>query len=105
MGFAVVAEEVRNLAQRSAQAAKDTAAIIESNIHLSEQGVDVSKHVNNSLIEINTQAQKVSELLDEVAAASQEQAQGINQINKAITQMEQVVQSNASTAEESASAC
>jgi methyl-accepting chemotaxis protein len=104
MGFAVVAEEVRNLAQRSAQAAKDTAGIIESNIHLSEQGVEVSKHVNESLLEINTQSQKVSELLDEVAAASQEQAQGIAQINKAISQMEQVVQSNAATAEESASA-
>jgi methyl-accepting chemotaxis protein len=104
MGFAVVAEEVRNLAQRSAQAAKDTAAIIESNIQLSEQGVSVSKNVNESLVEINEQAQKVSELLDEVAAASQEQAQGIAQINKAISQMEQVVQSNASTAEESASA-
>lgn len=104
MGFAVVAEEVRNLAQRSAQAAKDTAVIIESNIHLSEQGVEVSKNVNVSLIEIDTQAQKVSELLDEVAAASQEQAQGLAQINKAISQMEQVVQSNASTAEESASA-
>ncbi|HSA07063.1 MAG TPA: methyl-accepting chemotaxis protein [Candidatus Gastranaerophilales bacterium] len=103
-GFAVVAEEVRNLAQRSAQAAKDTAVIIESNINLSQEGVHVSKKVNESLTEINTQAQKVSELLDEVAAASQEQAQGIAQINKAISQMEQVVQSNASTAEESASA-
>jgi len=104
MGFAVVAEEVRNLAQRSAQAAKDTASIIESNIHLSEQGVDVSRNVNDSLVEINKQSQKVSELLDEIAAASQEQAQGIAQINKAISQMEQVVQANASTAEESASA-
>jgi len=104
MGFAVVAEEVRNLAQRSAQAAKDTATIIESNIHLSQQGVEVSRQVNESLVEINTQAQKVSELLDEVAAASQEQSQGIAQINKAISQMEQVVQANASTAEESASA-
>ncbi|OGI02646.1 MAG: hypothetical protein A2Y25_03140 [Candidatus Melainabacteria bacterium GWF2_37_15] len=103
-GFAVVAEEVRNLAQRSAQAAKDTAEIIESNIHLSEQGVSVSKNVNESLTEINNQAQKVSDLLDEISAASQEQAQGIAQINKAISQMEQVVQSNASTAEESASA-
>lgn len=103
-GFAVVAEEVRNLAQRSAQAAKDTAGIIESNIQLSVQGVDVSKQVNESLTEINTQAQKVSDLLDEVAAASQEQAQGIAQINKAISQMEQIVQENASTAEESASA-
>ncbi len=104
MGFAVVAEEVRNLAQRSAQAAKDTAAIIESNINLSEKGVEISREVNESLEEINVQAQKVSELLDEVSAASHEQAQGIAQINKAITQMEQVIQSNASTAEESASA-
>ena len=53
LGFAVVAEEVRNLAQRSAQAAKDTASIIEKNIHLSEEGVSVSKNVNESLTEIN----------------------------------------------------
>lgn len=103
-GFAVVAEEVRNLAQRSAQAAKDTAEIIENNIELSEKGADISKVVNESLADINNHSQKVSELLDEVAAASQEQSQGIEQINKAISQMEQVVQSNASTAEESASA-
>lgn len=103
-GFAVVAEEVRNLAQRSAQAAKDTAEIIENNIELSEKGADISKVVNDSLAEINTHAQKVSDLLDEVSAASQEQAQGIEQINRAISQMEQVVQENASTAEESASA-
>lgn len=104
MGFAVVADEVRNLAQRSAQAAKDTASIIESNIGLSQKGVEVSKRVNEALNEINLQAQKVNELLDEVAAASQEQSQGIMQINKAITQMEQVVQENAANAEESASA-
>ena len=101
MGFAVVAEEVRNLAQRSAQAAKDTASIIESNIELSEKGVDVSGKVNESLSDIYNEAQKVNELLDEIAAASQEQAQGIAQINKAISQMEQVVQSNAATAQES----
>lgn len=103
-GFAVVAEEVRNLAQRSAQAAKDTAGIIESNINLSEQGADASRRVDASLTEIQEQAQKVSDLLNEVSAASQEQTQGIEQINKAIVQMEQVVQENASTAEESASA-
>jgi len=102
MGFAVVAEEVRNLAQRSAQAAKDTASIIESNIELSEKGVDVSTKVNQSLAEIYEESHKVNELLDEIAAASQEQTQGIAQINKAISQMEQVVQSNAATAEESA---
>ncbi len=103
-GFAVVAEEVRNLAQRSAQAAKDTAEIIENNIELSERGVNISKGVEDALSKINIDAQKVSELLDEISAASQEQTQGIEQINKAISQMEQVVQSNASTAEESASA-
>jgi methyl-accepting chemotaxis protein len=103
MGFAVVAEEVRNLAQRCAQAAKDTAAMIEGNIELSEKGVGVSNRVNESLSEINTQAQKVNELLDEISAASQEQTQGMMQINKAISQMEQVVQENASSAEETAS--
>ena len=104
MGFAVVAEEVRNLAQRSAQAAKDTAAIIETNIELSEQGVNVAKKVGDSLSEITLQAKKVNELMDEIAAASNEQSQGISQINKAISQMEKVTQMNASNAEESASA-
>ncbi len=104
MGFAVVAEEVRNLAQRSAQAAKDTSGIIEANINLSEKGVHVAGKVNESLSEINDQAQKVSDLLDEVSTASQEQAQGISQINNAISQMEQIVQSNAASADQSASA-
>lgn len=104
MGFAVVAEEVRNLAQRSAQAAKDTSGIIETNIVMSEKGVEVSRKVKDALMEINVQAQKVSELMDEVSAASDEQSQGISQINKAITQMDQVVQENAASAEESASA-
>ncbi len=104
MGFAVVAEEVRNLAQRSAQAAKDTAAIIESNIEMSEKGVSISKMVAESLAEITLQSKKVNELMEEIAAASQEQTQGIMQINKAIVQMEQVTQQNAANAEESASA-
>ena len=103
MGFAVVAEEVRNLAQRSAQAAKDTAAIIETNIELSEKGVNVAKKVGESLSEITIQAKKVNELMDEIAAASQEQTQGIGQINKAIAQMEKVTQMSASSAEECAS--
>lgn len=104
MGFAVVAEEVRNLAQRSAQAAKETSAIIEKNLELSVQGVGVSKKVAESLDEIMTQARKVNEIMDEIAAASQEQSQGIEQINKAVNQMEQVTQSSASSAEESAAA-
>lgn len=103
-GFAVVAEEVRNLAQRSAEATKDTAKIIESNIQLSKQSVELSQEVNNDIKEIDHQALKVSELLSEIAVASKEQAQGISQINAAVSQMEQVLQANASTAEESASA-
>lgn len=103
-GFAVVAEEVRNLAQRSAEATQDTARIIESNIALSKQNVEMSKIVNENISQIDVEAQKVSELLNEISVASQEQAQGIEQIDKAIQQMEQVLQTNASTAEESASA-
>lgn len=103
-GFAVVAEEVRSLAQRSAQAAKDTTVIIESNISLSERGVDIAKAVYGSIEEIDIQSKKVSELLDEISVATNEQSQGVDQINKAISQMEIVLDSNAQTAEESASA-
>jgi methyl-accepting chemotaxis protein len=104
MGFAVVAEEVRNLAQRSAQAAKDTAAMIENNIELSDRGVNVTQRVQEALNEVTAQAKKISELMAEIAASSQEQSQGISQINSAIAQMETVVQQNAANAEESASA-
>ena len=104
LGFAVVAEEVRNLAQRSAQAAKDTAGIIESNIELSVKGADASSRVNDSLTDINNKIEKVNQLISEVAAASQEQALGVDQISTAMNQMEMVTQQNASTAEESAAA-
>ena len=104
MGFSVVAEEVRNLAQRSAQAAKDTTAIIEANITLSDKGVNASQKVHQVLSEITTRAKKVSALMDEIAAASQEQAQGVEQVSKAMSQMETVTQRNAANAEESASA-
>lgn len=103
-GFAVVAEEVRSLAQRSAQAAKDTTVIIESNINLSVNGADMAKDVQKSISEIDIQSKKVSELLDEISVATDEQAQGVDQINKAISQMEIVLSSNAQTAEESSSA-
>ncbi|HBE78554.1 MAG TPA: hypothetical protein DDW65_12385 [Firmicutes bacterium] len=104
MGFAVVAEEVRNLAQRSAQAVKETTEIIEDNMELSDKGVNGAEKVRAALNEIAVQAKKVSELMNEIAAAGQEQSQGIEQVNRAITQMETVTQRNASTAEENASA-
>jgi len=101
-GFAVVAEEVRNLAQRSAQAAKDTAVIIESNIDLSERCLHITEKVDVSLIEIVQESSKVSDLLQEISTASQEQEIGIKQINQAISQMENVLQGNAKSAQESA---
>ena len=104
MGFAVVAEEVRNLAQRSAQAVKETAAIIENNKQLSRKGFTEAEKVHEALNDITTQAKKVNDLMEEVAAASKEQSQGIVQVTKTITQMETITQQNASTAEESASA-
>lgn len=103
VGFAVVAEEIRNLAQRSAQAAEDTTTIIESNIKLSGHGVFVAEKVREALLEITTYTKKVNELMDEVAAASVEQSQGVEQITKTLSQMETITQENAANAEESAS--
>jgi methyl-accepting chemotaxis protein len=102
-GFAVVAEEVRNLAQRSAKAAQDTTEIIEKNVQLSESGVNVAQRVQEALQEINTQSNELSKLIDQINSASREQTQGISQINQAVSQMEQVTQQNAANAEETAS--
>ena len=104
MGFAVVADEVRNLAQRSAQAARETANKIQGAIVKTGQGVEISHKVSETLNEIVTKARQVDELATEVANASREQTQGITQINVAVGQMDRGVQSNAATAEESASA-
>lgn len=104
LGFAVVAEEVRALAQRSAQAARETAAKIEDSIEKSRQGVHISGKVSASLTEILDKARKVDDLIAEIATSSREQSQGIGQISIAITQMDKVTQNTAATAEESASA-
>ncbi len=102
-GFAVVAEEVRNLAQRSAKAANDTTGIIEKNIELSKEGVAVAERVRNVLNDINSESGQLNNLIDGINAASKEQSQGISQINEAMSQMEQVTQQNAANAEETAS--
>jgi methyl-accepting chemotaxis protein len=104
MGFAVVADEVRNLAQRSAQAAKDTAALIEESILRSGDGSTKLDEVAASIQAITEGAAKVKILVDEVEASSNEQAQGIEQISKSVSQMDQVTQRTAASAEESASA-
>jgi hypothetical protein len=104
LGFAVVAEEVRNLAQRSAEAAKETASKIETAIAKTSQGIEISGKVTEELHEIVAKVRQVDELSAEVATASKEQSQGILQVNLAVTEMDKVTQSNAAAAEESASA-
>jgi methyl-accepting chemotaxis protein len=103
-GFAVVAEEVRNLAKRSADAARETAEGIENSIAKSTQGVAISAKVATSLADIVAKARQVDNLVAEIASASKEQNQGIGQINTAMSQMDRVTQTTAASAEECASA-
>ncbi len=103
-GFAVVAEEVRNLAMRSAEAAKNTTEMIDESVRNSQNGVEIAQEVTNILTGVVEDVSKTSELVDEISAASNEQSQGIDQINTSMTQMDKVTQQNAANAEESASA-
>jgi methyl-accepting chemotaxis protein len=103
-GFSVVAEEVRNLARRAGEAARNTAALIEGSVKDADQGVGGASETAKALKEVTTSVQKVSELVAEITAASKEQAQGIEQVATAVTQMNQITQANAANAEESASA-
>jgi methyl-accepting chemotaxis protein len=103
-GFAVVAEEVRNLAMRSAEAAKNTANLIEEAVKNSENGVAINSEVLKNFQEITDKINKVSQVVAEIAAASDQQDQGISQVNKAVEQLNLLTQQNAANAEESASA-
>lgn len=117
-GFAVVADEVRALAQRSAQAAKDTSERIEAAVKRSELGGVASRKVSQSLGEIETSARSIEqvftgivsqvtaldEIVGQISSASKEQSQGVGEVNMAVGQMDKVTQSNAAYAEENASA-
>lgn len=103
-GFAVVAEEVRALAQRSSSAAKDTSEKIRRSRELADNGVKVSQEVRNSLETINERVGKTSTLVNEIAAASQEQSIGLREVNKAASQLDQATQANSAQAEELAAA-
>ncbi|MFY9924538.1 MAG: methyl-accepting chemotaxis protein [Opitutaceae bacterium] len=104
LGFAVVAEEVRRLAQRSAEAAKETADKISMSTDKSEQGVRISEKMANNLVAILEKTRQLDERIAEIAESSGQQNEGINQISKAVTSMDKVTQENAALADESASA-
>ena len=103
-GFAVVAGEVRNLAGRSAKAAKETAEIIEESLHKVENGLQVAENTQEAFTHILGGIIKVTDLAGEIAVASNEQAQGISQVNQGLSQIDQVTQQNTAHAEETAAA-
>ena len=103
-GFAVVAAEVRNLAGRSATAAKEIKALVQDSVQKVQEGSALVNQSGQQLDEIVSSVKKVADIISEISAASQEQAVGIEQVNKAITQMDQITQQNAALVEETAAA-
>ncbi|CAE6776092.1 methyl-accepting chemotaxis protein [Nitrospira defluvii] len=103
-GFAVVAAEVRNLAQRSATAAKEIKGLINESIQRVSDGSELVNQSGKTLEEIVSSVKRVTDIIAEITAASQEQAQGIDQVNKAIMQMDETTQQNAALVEETTSA-
>ncbi|MCO6438231.1 MAG: DUF3365 domain-containing protein [Phycisphaerae bacterium] len=103
-GFAVVAGEVRNLALRAAQAARETTTLIDASVQNAKQGTAVASAVGESLTTISSDVARIADLLDAINRGSREQASGVEQINTAVSQMNGVTQQNAAGAEESAAA-
>jgi len=103
-GFAVVASEVRNLAQRSAAAAKEIKGLIQDSVAKVDEGTKLANQSGETLEDIVLSVKKVSDIISEIAAARQEQSSGIDQVNKAVTQMDEMTQQNAALVEEAATA-
>ena len=103
-GFAVVAAEVRNLAQRSADAAKEIKTLIGDSVNRVEEGSQQVAQAGKTMDEIVDSVRRVTDIMAEITSASQEQNQGIDQINQAVTQMDQVTQQNAALVEQAAAA-
>ncbi|PXW18368.1 methyl-accepting chemotaxis protein [Paraburkholderia caballeronis] len=103
-GFAVVAGEVRSLAQRSAAAAKEIKSLIGASVERVSNGTELVGRAGATMTQINDAVQRVTAIMDEIAAASGQQSEGIDQVNKAVTQMDEVTQQNAALVEEAAAA-
>jgi methyl-accepting chemotaxis protein len=103
-GFAVVASEVRNLAQRSASAAKDIKGLIDDSVQKVERGSELVDKAGQTMSEIVTSISRVTQIMTQISHASEEQSLGIAQVNDAITQMDQVTQQNAALVEQAAAA-
>ncbi|MFY1868144.1 methyl-accepting chemotaxis protein [Achromobacter xylosoxidans] len=103
-GFAVVAGEVRSLAQRSAQAAREVKTLIEASVSKVAEGAGHAENAGTTMQEVVASVKRVTDIMGEIAAASQEQASGIEQVNRAVSQMDEVTQQNAALVEEAAAA-
>ena len=103
-GFAVVADEVRSLAQRCASAAKDTTELVSESMERSTRGADKMKQVVQNMQTVTLESARIRELVEEINTGSREQSRGVDQIDKAISEMEQVTQSSAAQAEQGAAA-
>jgi len=103
-GFAVVAGEVRSLAQRSAQAAKEIKLLIEDSVSKVDAGSQLVERAGSTMQEIVASVRRVTDIMGEISAASEEQASGIEQVNRAVVQMDEVTQQNAALVEEAAAA-
>jgi ABC-type transporter Mla subunit MlaD len=99
-GFAVVADEVRNLAMRAAEAAKNTSLMIEDTVNKTKKGSDIVTRTNEAFARVASGSKKAGELVSHITSSSHEQAQGIDQVSKALNEMDQVVQHNAASSEQ-----